>query len=350
MQVSSMFDYSIPEVSKVEFNAELDFEDRPWNIGLIVGPSGSGKSSLARKLWGDIELNHKWSSDKAIIDDFDSEMDTSEIVGLLTSVGFGSPPSWCRPYRALSTGEQFRVDIARSLSENKDITIVDEFTSTVDRQVAKVASHTIQKSVRRAEKKLVAVTCHYDVIEWLQPDWIYNTIDHSFLWRSLRRHPELELKVAKISRSAWGIFSKHHYLNGDINTSASCFGAWIGDDLVAFTSYIHFPHPKTRNIKMGHRLVVLPDYQGLGIAGRLDDWLGHYLFLQGFRYHNTVSHPAMIRYYLRSPRWKYLNNQTLYKKPVKKGDYPKLKARHNNPRVMSTQSFAYIEPKHENKE
>jgi ABC-type ATPase with predicted acetyltransferase domain len=35
---------------------------------------------------------------------------------------------------------------------------VDEFTSVVDRQVAKVASHTVQKAVRRQSRQLVAVT------------------------------------------------------------------------------------------------------------------------------------------------------------------------------------------------
>jgi hypothetical protein len=86
--------------------------------------------------------------------------------------------------------------------------------------------------------------------------------------------------------------------------SAQCFGGWIGDDLVAFASYIHFPHPKTRNIKMGHRMVVLPDYQGLGISGKMAEWLGEYLIARGFRYRRVVAHPAVIAYCSRSPRFR----------------------------------------------
>lgn len=38
-----------------------------------------------------------------------------EITGLFTAVGFSSPPSWARPYRVLSNGEQFRCDLAPAL-------------------------------------------------------------------------------------------------------------------------------------------------------------------------------------------------------------------------------------------
>jgi ABC-type ATPase with predicted acetyltransferase domain len=65
--------------------------------------------------------------------------------------------------------------MARALSEDTDMVVIDEFTSVVDRQVAQVASHTVQKAVRRTPgRQFVAVTCHYDVTDWLQPDWVYD--------------------------------------------------------------------------------------------------------------------------------------------------------------------------------
>lgn len=64
-------------------------------------------------------------------------MGIKDIVGLLSSVGFSSPPSWVRPFRVLSTGEQFRVTMARTLAEMPDLAVVDEFTSVVDRTVAR---------------------------------------------------------------------------------------------------------------------------------------------------------------------------------------------------------------------
>jgi len=56
-----------------------------------------------------------------------------------------------------------RVDIARAILMDKPIIVFDEFTSVVDREVAKISSYAIQKAVRRTNKQFIAVTCHYDV-------------------------------------------------------------------------------------------------------------------------------------------------------------------------------------------
>jgi len=165
-----------------------------------------------------------------------------------------------------------------------------------------------------------------------------------FTWRKIEDHPPIEIDVYRIDRRLWRIFKPHHYLSGDLHVASHCFGAWIGDDLVAFTSYLNFPHPHTRNIRMGHRLVVLPDYQGFGIGGRLDDWLGQHLYDQGLRYRNVVSHPAMIRYYSKSPRWALVRRP---EKVVRNGatSEASLKARGLNRRRLSTYSFEYRPPR-----
>ena len=67
-----------------------------------------------------------------------------------------------------------RVDLARALLE-KNFVVFDEFTSVVDRQVAQTACLAIQKAVKRANKKFIAVSCHYDILDWLQPDWVFDT-------------------------------------------------------------------------------------------------------------------------------------------------------------------------------
>jgi len=35
----------------------------------------------------------------------------------------------------------------------------------------------------------------------------------------------------------------------------------VNDEIAGFISVLHFPHPKVKNMKKVHRLVVLPDYQ-----------------------------------------------------------------------------------------
>jgi ABC-type ATPase with predicted acetyltransferase domain len=68
-----------------------------------------------------------------------------------------------------------RVDIARALCLSQNEIVFDEVTSVVDREIAKVSAFAISKAVRRSKKKFIAVTCHYDVVDWLDPDWVFCT-------------------------------------------------------------------------------------------------------------------------------------------------------------------------------
>jgi ABC-type dipeptide/oligopeptide/nickel transport system ATPase subunit len=334
-------DVPLEKRNATTFDLDLPLEEQEWAVGLIVGPSGSGKSSIARHLWPQQMADSFAWSERAIVDDFPDGMPISAITGLLMSVGLSSVPAWLRPHHTLSNGEQFRADMARALAERPDLAVIDEFTSVVDRQVAQVASHTIQKAVRSRGSSFVAVSCHYDILDWLQPDWVLDMASGEFHWRSVQPHPPVELAIHPIHRSSWRRFSRHHYLSTAIATGAQCFGAFTPDgQCVAFASYIHFAHPKTKNIKSGHRTVVLPDWQGLGIAGKLADWMGQHLHRQGFRFHRSIAHPALIAHFRRSPRWREIGTRTLYINTTSRNKA--LRAKTLNPRYFSQRSFAYV--------
>lgn len=172
-KIKSDFDLK-DEHSTEHFEGSFDLS-KQWKIGLIVGGSGTGKTTIAKEIFGEnitSKLNYKHES---VIDDMPKNMSVSDISKMFYSVGFGSVPSWLKPYDVLSNGEKMRVDIARAISE-QDLTVFDEFTSVVDRQVAQVASMAINKMIRNTEQKqFVAISCHHDVTEWLEPDWIFNT-------------------------------------------------------------------------------------------------------------------------------------------------------------------------------
>jgi energy-coupling factor transporter ATP-binding protein EcfA2 len=148
-----------------------------WNIGLIVGNSGSGKTSIAKNVFGDFSTL-QWD-EKPIIENFDSKLKMDEITFALGSVGFNTIPYWLKPFNVLSNGEKARVELARMAME-KDLIVYDEFTSLVDRDVAKSMANSVQKMFRKVDKKFVAVTCHHDVLDWLQPDWVYDTDNKEF--------------------------------------------------------------------------------------------------------------------------------------------------------------------------
>ena len=145
-----------------------------WQIGVIWGGSGTGKTTIARELFGDQMITGFEYHAKSVVDDMPKNCDMAEIEKMFYSVGFGSVPSWMKPYSVLSNGEKMRVDLARALLE-KDFVVFDEFTSVVDRQVAQTASLAISKAIRRSQKRFIAVSCHSDIIEWLEPDWVFDT-------------------------------------------------------------------------------------------------------------------------------------------------------------------------------
>jgi hypothetical protein len=141
---------------------------KEFRIGVIVGGSGSGKSTLLNS-FGKEDVP-KWYIDKAIVSHFNTP---DEAINLLTAVGLNTVPSWYKPYPVLSNGEKFRADLARKI---KDGAVIDEFTSVVDRNVAKAASVALVRYIKKNNiKNVVLSTCHRDILEWLEPDWVIDT-------------------------------------------------------------------------------------------------------------------------------------------------------------------------------
>lgn len=317
-QLEGLFD--VPPAKRSEHEWRIDFElDRPWQIGLIVGPSGSGKSTIARELFGDRIVNGwPWPADASIIDGFPAGMSIHDITGLLSSVGFSSPPNWLKPFQVLSNGEQFRVALARTLAEAPELAVVDEFTSVVDRTVAQIGSHALAKTVRASNRRFVAVACHYDIEEWLQPDWKYDTASGKFLWRSLRRRPELQIRIRRCDTSIWPVFARHHYLSHNLHRAAACFIAEIGGRPAAFASVLHNPH-KGNGWWREHRTVCLPDFQGVGLGNALSEFVASLYVATGKEYRSTTTHPAMIRHRCKSRIWELIRAPALGSAPV--GNY-----------------------------
>ena len=112
LKMEGLFDLPPSQRSGQRWEVDFDLPDA-WNVGLIVGPSGSGKTTCAREVFGDsIVSGWDWPADASLLDGFPAALGIKEIVELLSSVGFSSPPSWVRPYHVLSNGEQFRANMA----------------------------------------------------------------------------------------------------------------------------------------------------------------------------------------------------------------------------------------------
>jgi len=154
-----------------------------------------------------------------------------DIARVCQSVGFNTIPSYLRPYSVLSNGERFRVEVARRLLSSINPICVDEFTSVVDRQVAQFGCHAIQKYIRGYEhKQFIAASCHYDIINWLQPDWILEPGNPCrFTWRSLQPRPSITVSVSRVQYKTWELFRDFHYMTAELNRAARCYGLYVSN-------------------------------------------------------------------------------------------------------------------------
>lgn len=276
-----------------------------WNIGIIYGNSGSGKSTILKSLGEINEVN--FDNDKPLISNFDW-LEPNDASLLLTSIGLSSVPTWLRPYRLLSNGEKYRAELAYRLGIGKEgeTILIDEYTSVVDRDVAKAMSYALQKYVRRSNKKVVLASCHFDIMDWIMPDWSYSPqrgggIDRADYLRQGK--PKVELSVSRVEHKAFDLFKKHHYLTEDVNKSCMFFlFEWNNKPIgiVAINRSIGKGIVNGNNIS---RVVVLPDFQGLGFGVKICEFIAGILKNEeGNTYIKTVN-PALGEYFNRSANW-----------------------------------------------
>lgn len=302
-QLETMFDVPAMEKCKSSWHGELPIDNENWNIGLIVGSSGSGKSTIGKELFKkNYDINLEWK-EKSVIDDFSKSLSIEDITKACSSVGFNTIPSWLKPYSVLSTGEKFRVDMARRILELESPIVIDEFTSVIDRQVAKIGCHAIQKFIRRNNKQFIAISCHYDIIDWLQPDWIFEPATMEYRARGLLQRPEIDAKIRRVNKSLWKIFSKYHYMSTNHNKAAKCFALFVNNKPICFNSVLHLPNMHYNNLKRLHRVVTLPDYQGIGFVHVLMGYLGAAYKALGIRLRAYPKHPPFIINFNRNKDW-----------------------------------------------
>lgn len=289
--------------------ADLPIDDNDWKIGVIVGPSGSGKTSMGRTMFGENAFYNPddWAHDKPIIDSIAPDGDFNEITGALAAVGLGTVPTWLRPFPVLSNGEKFRANLARLICEHPARVVVDEFTSVVDRQIAKFGALAFQKAWRRTGGRVVLLSCHYDIIDWVEPDWIFDTASGKYSGRSLWRRPKFELQIWKTDGSYWRMFEPHHYLKLPRMVAAEYFVGTVDGEPVCHLAVA--PRLEIGGVR-ACRMVVMPEWQGAGIGVRFLNSICQW-YVDGNSKYGTrpkavyfhTSHPGLVAALRRDKKW-----------------------------------------------
>lgn len=282
-----------------------------WNIGVVVGASGSGKTSIGKQLFGEnkiVNLSDGWDFDSPIIDEIDPYGDFNKVTGLLSSVGLGDVPAWLRPFHVLSNGEQFRAGLARLICDKPEEAVVDEFTSVIDRQIAKIGAQAFQKAWRRENPtgKVVLLTPHYDILDWVQPDWVIDTTAKTFERGIPRQRPPIELEIRKVNGSYWRYFKPHYYLDLPMPIAAEYFVGMVDGELACHLAVCPWFHVGGYRAT---RLVTMPEWQGAGVGTRFLDAIAQY-HMDGngrrgkkFPTYFHTSHPQLCSALRRSPKW-----------------------------------------------
>jgi len=152
-----------------------------FNVGMVIGASGSGKTTLAKDLFKFKEEDVS-DPDKPIIDQFPSSLSYNECAEILAGVGLNSVPCWIKPLKTLSNGQKARAVCALQFSRANpgDLIIIDEWTSVVDRNAAKAMSLAVVKYIKRKSLKVILLSCHYDIVEWIEPDWVIDCNEQTY--------------------------------------------------------------------------------------------------------------------------------------------------------------------------
>lgn len=301
-RVKSLF--NVESGCNFSLDVDLPFDDEDWQVGVVVGPSGSGKTSIGQ-LIGDLYAP-AWPKNAPIVDAILPKGSFDKAVGALSAVGLGSVPTWLRPFHVLSNGEQFRATLARLVCEAPDLAVVDEFSSVVDRQIAKIGAGAFSKSWKRTGKKVVLLSCHYDILDWVQPDWVFDTASGEFTRGWLRPRPSIELEIRPAAQRDYKLFEAHHYLTLPPMVAATHYTGWVDGEPVAHIAFGTRPGLVEAR---ACRLVVMPEWQGAGVGMRFlnevcDLWLkGENRYKLKLRTLFHTSHPGLAAALRRDPKW-----------------------------------------------
>lgn len=92
-------------------------------------------------------------------------------------------------------------------------------------------------------------------------------------------------------------------MNKDITNACQCFGLYDEENIIGFIAILHQPHSVNKKIKRVSRLVILPDYQGIGLGSKFLNVVAEMYSKQGYDFSIITSAKNLINALRKSEKW-----------------------------------------------
>lgn len=150
---------------------EVELPIEAGDVVCFTGSSGSGKSSLLRaaaaQLDGILDIDRLELGNCILVDALN--LPAQESLQLLATCGLGEAQLLLRTPQELSDGQRYRFRLAMALAHKPQWIVADEFTATLDRNLAKVIAFNIRRLANRTQTGFLLATTHEDILDDLQP-------------------------------------------------------------------------------------------------------------------------------------------------------------------------------------
>jgi ABC-type lipoprotein export system ATPase subunit len=287
--VAEAFGLGTDQAQRFTLYDNLNLRVRPTDIVLITG--GSGKSALLKAIKHDLGTaaqDLRINANTPIIDV--TGKNTTEALELLSRVGLNDAFLFLRAYSELSDGQKHRYHIARLAETPKQWWLLDEFTSTLDRDTAKIVAYNLQKLARQRGKAVIAATTHTDLLKDLAPDVHVHKRYGKEL--AINYYPNAkacgcsltrQMRVEQGTLQDYKALSQFHYRAGRCPPPRKIFVLKRRDEACGVVVY-GFPSPMCfgrskvwkgslqrlqREVSVISRVVVHPKYRSIGLGAKL---------------------------------------------------------------------------------